>query len=55
MSIRELYSEARGEDDPWLMQTQCLVLGNEESQVEVKVRFLHVTERKVGRKKTAKT
>ena len=42
------YSEARGEDDPWLMQTQCLVLG--EAKVRVKVRFLHVTERKVGRK-----
>ena len=44
------YSEARGEDDPWLMQTQCLVSGSEESTVEAKVRFLHVTERKVGRK-----
>jgi hypothetical protein len=43
------YSEARGEDDPWLMQTQCLVSGDEESVIEVKVRFLHVTERKVGR------
>ncbi len=45
------YSEARGEDDPWIMQTQCLVSGDEESTIEVKVRFLHVTERKVGRKK----
>ena len=44
------YSEARGEDDPWIMQTQCLVLGDEESTIEVKVRFLHVVERKVGRK-----
>ena len=43
------YSEARGGDDPWLMQTQCLVEGDEDSTVEVKVRFLHVTERKVGR------
>jgi hypothetical protein len=45
------YSEARGEDDPWIMQTQCLVLGDEGSTVEVGVRFLHVTERKVGRKR----
>ena len=45
------YSEARGEDDPWVMQTQCLVLGDEESTVEVKVRFLHVVERKVGGKR----
>jgi hypothetical protein len=45
------YSEARGEDDPWIMQTQCLVVGDEEPTIEVKVRFLHVVDRKVGRKK----
>jgi hypothetical protein len=45
------YSEARGGDDPWLMQTQCLISGDEDTAVEVKVRFLHVTERKVARKK----
>ena len=44
------YSEARGGDDPWLMQTQCLVSGDGSSRIEIKVRFLHVTERKVGRK-----
>ena len=44
------YSEARGEDDPWIMQTQCLVSGDEESTIEVNVRFLHVTERKAGRR-----
>jgi hypothetical protein len=44
------YSEARGGDDPWLMQTQCLVLGDGETAVEARVRFLHVTERKVARK-----
>lgn len=44
------YSEIRAEDDPWLMQTQCLLLGDTGSRIEVKVRFLHVTERKVGRK-----
>ena len=45
------YSEVRGGDDPCLMQTQCLVSGDKETKVEVKVRFLHVTERKVGRKR----
>jgi hypothetical protein len=45
------YSEARGEDDPWIMQTQCLISGNEESTIEARVRFLHVAERKVGRKR----
>jgi hypothetical protein len=44
------YSEARGGDDPWLMQTQCLVLGDEEPTIEVSVRFLHVVERKIGKK-----
>jgi hypothetical protein len=44
------YSEARGEDDPWMMQTQCLVLGDRGSAIEVKVRFLHVVERRIGRK-----
>ena len=45
------YSEARGEDDPWIMQTQCLVSGDEGSTVAVRVRFLHVTERRIGRKR----
>jgi hypothetical protein len=49
------YSEARGEDDPWTMQTQCLVVGNEESAIEAKVRFLHVVERRVGRKNAEET
>jgi hypothetical protein len=45
------YSEARGEDDPWLVQTQCLVLGDREPAIEVKVRFLHVVERRVARRR----
>jgi hypothetical protein len=49
------YSEVRGEDDPWLMQTQCLLLGDEETAIEVKVRFLHVVERAVGRKNAVGT
>jgi hypothetical protein len=44
------YSEARGEDDPWIMQTQCLVSGDGETAVEVKVRFLHVVERRIIQK-----
>ena len=42
------YSEAEGGNDPWLMQTQCLVVG-EKPTVEVRVRFLHVVKRRVGR------
>jgi hypothetical protein len=44
------YSEARGEDDPWIMQTQCLVSGDEASAIEVRVRFLHVVERRAAQK-----
>jgi hypothetical protein len=49
------YSEARGEDDPWIMQTQCLVSGDEESAIEVRVRFLHVVERRVAQKNAGGT
>jgi hypothetical protein len=44
------YSVARGEDDPWLMQTQCLVQGGGGATIGVSIRFLHVVERKVARK-----
>jgi hypothetical protein len=44
------YSVARGEDDPWIMPTQCLLQGDEGSSIEVGVRFLHVVERKVAKK-----
>ena len=43
------YSEARGGDDSWIMQTECLVQGKEPT-IEVQVRFLHVVERKVNKK-----
>jgi hypothetical protein len=42
------YSEAEGGNDPWLMQTQCLVVG-ERPTVDVRVHFLHVVERKVAK------
>jgi hypothetical protein len=41
------FSETAGTNDPWLMQTQCLVIG-EKPAVEVKVRFLQVVERRVA-------
>lgn len=41
------YSEATGGDDPWLMQTQCLVVGDADTEIEIKVRFLHVADRRV--------
>ena len=41
------YSEATGGDDPWTMQTQCLLFGDADTTIEVKVRFLHAVDRKV--------
>ncbi len=42
------HSEGR-EDDPWEMQTQCLVATGLETSIEVAVRFLHVVQRQVAR------
>ena len=42
------HSEASGGADPWSMQTQCLVVGDRDTAVEVKVRFLHIVDRRVA-------
>ena len=42
------HSEARAAgDDPWTMQTQCLVEGSAAAEIEVAVRFLHVVRRQL--------
>jgi hypothetical protein len=41
------HSEGR-EDDPSVMQTQCLLEGGAEARLDVSVRFLHVVERQVA-------
>jgi hypothetical protein len=41
------YSEASGGGDPWLMQTQCLVMGDAHTELDIKIRFLHVVDRTV--------
>lgn len=43
------YSEASWGDDPWTMQTQTLVAGNKRTKLGIKVRFLQVADRRVGR------
>ncbi|CAA9480549.1 MAG: Uncharacterized protein MSMEG_2715 [uncultured Solirubrobacterales bacterium] len=40
------HSEGR-DDDPWTMQTDCLVEGGADTEVEVRVRFLQVVERQL--------
>jgi len=54
------YSEESGGDDPWSMQTQCLVAGAagrpaSAATLEVKVRFLHVVDRRVAARATEPT
>jgi hypothetical protein len=44
----EAYSTARGGYDAWFNRTECLVRGSEEATVEAVVRFLHLTDRRVG-------
>ena len=48
----QAHSEAR-EDDPWVMQTQCLLEASAAARVDVSVRFLHVVERQVARRSAA--
>src|SRR3954466_14652454 len=36
-------------DDPWTMRTECLLEGGTDATVDVRVRFLHVVTRRVGR------
>jgi hypothetical protein len=40
------HSEGR-DDDPWTMQTQCLVEGGADARLDARVRFLHVVERQL--------
>jgi hypothetical protein len=43
------YSEAQEGTEAWTMQTECLVVGDEHTVFDVKVRFLHLLSREVGR------
>jgi hypothetical protein len=43
------YSEAQCGTDPWTMQTQCLSLASEPARCLVRVRFLRIVDRAIGR------
>jgi len=49
----EAYSAQRGGDDPALMRAQCLLAAAGDATVSVRVRFLHVVERRVARRTPA--
>ena len=42
------YTQAQGETEPCIMQTECLLAGNGSATLEVQVRFLHLRLRQVG-------
>jgi hydrogenase maturation protease len=46
------YSQAQDSTEAYSMQTQCLVLGDERTILDVKVRFLHLLAREVGQLKS---
>src|SRR5580698_5266384 len=43
------YSEAQGGADAWTLQTECLALGNEDTRCVLRVRFLRMVARSVGK------
>jgi hydrogenase maturation protease len=42
------FSEAHGDYDSWATQTECLMQGDENTVLRVRLRFLHIQERVVG-------
>jgi hypothetical protein len=42
------FSEAQNGTDAWLMKTECLVAGDENTTVDIRVRFLQMVKREVG-------
>src|ERR1700678_4271795 len=44
----QAYAEAYPFGDAWLLQTECMLVGSTQTRLDVKVRFLHLTDRKVG-------
>jgi hypothetical protein len=38
----QVYSEASGDVEPWIMQTECLLRGAADAEIDVYVRFLHL-------------
>src|SRR5262245_23654318 len=43
------YCEAHPGSDNWFLQTECLLEGDENTRLEVSVRFLHLVNRLVGK------
>ena len=48
----ETYSQAQGGTEAWEMQTECLLQSTEETKLDIKVRFLHLVSREIGKLET---
>ncbi len=48
----ESYSRAQGGTEAWEMQTECLLESTEETTLDIKVRFLHLVSREIGKLET---
>lgn len=46
------YSDAQNGTEAWEMQTECLVTGDEKTNLNIKLRFLHLTNREIGKVET---
>src|SRR5215472_6662829 len=44
------YSQAQAGSDRWMIETECLVQGNQQAELEVRVRFLQLLERSIGQR-----
>ena len=47
--VPRAYSEANSQSDPWTMQTECLVIGGNDTKIFVSVRFLQLVARLIGK------
>jgi len=45
----ESYSQAQGGTEAWEMKTECLLESAEETTLDIKVRFLHLVSREIGK------
>lgn len=43
------YSEQQNGSDAWMMQTECLILGSASARLSVRIRFLQIVNRSIGK------
>lgn len=45
----KIFSQMQYGTDAWQMQTECLVLADDETTIDVKINFLHLLSRQIGK------